>query len=269
MKNLIPAQPHKAAFDVGHDMEAYVAARWTRRNPDWHLSAGEVQYRCADDHFPFPAAATIDRRASRGRWRRVVEAKIARDLSDMELFGDDLTGDAPEDYAVQVTAQRLFCAAAQPSVTWQRESHLFVIGPYFNERCYSIDYDPNVATWIIDQCTEFWESLQADVPPPLDDSVATYQCLRFQHPDIDAGAVANIEPGLAIRYLEAVAADKMASGSLQGMKNELVAAMGGAQYANVGDVKIADRRNNGKGGVSLYAARGATPDTIRHTAGAA
>lgn len=267
MRGLIPPDPNKDAFDIGHDMEPYAAARWTRRNPDWRISTREMQYHVPAGHFPFPAVATIDRLCSRGRWRRNLEVKIARDLGDLERFGDDLTGDAPEDYAVQCIAQRLFCAAAQPSVTWLPESHLFVIGPYFNERLYPIEYDPGVATWIIESCVEFYESLSAETPPPLDDSVATYECLRAQHPDIDAGSVANLDPGVAINYLDAQAQNKHTEKELQGAKNALLAAMGRAQTAIVGTVKVADRRNNGKGGVSLYAARGATPDLIHHMAG--
>lgn len=263
MQGIVPPADPSDAFDIGHDMEAYAAARWLRRNPGWHLSAGEVQFHPSANHFPFPAVGTIDRRASRGAWRRIVEVKIARDLSDMELFGDDLTGDCPDDYAAQVTAQRMFVAATQPrGMAWQRMSHVFVIGPYFNERCYEIEYDLDVAAWIIESCAAFWESLQSAIPPDLDDSVATYACLKQLHPDIDDVAV-DINPGLAIDYLVAVADEKRFKAAAQGAKNRMAAAMRSARYAKVGKVTVADRRNNGKGGVSLYAGRNASPDDIR------
>lgn len=267
MKGLVPPDPPKDAFDIGHDMESFAAARWARRNPGWKLSAGEVQFHPPGGHYDFPAVGTIDRRASRGSWRRVVEVKIARNQTDLETWGDDLTGECPEDYAAQVTAQRMFVAAAQPSLRWSTISHLLVVGPYFNERIYEVDYDPNVAAWIIEECSKFWVSLQDDKPPPLDDSVATYECLKAQHPDIEKGAVANIEPGLALDYLEGKAFEKQAKAAAQLATNRLLAALGRAQYAKVGDVTVADRRNNGKGGVALYAGRSATPDAIRHLAG--
>lgn len=263
MKGYVDPEPPKDAFDIGHDMEAYAAARWVRKNPGWHVSPGEVQFHVPPGHFDFPAVGTIDRRTSRGSWRRVLEVKIARNLTDMETFGDDLTGDCPEDYAAQVTAQRLFVAATQPSATWFKQSHLLAIGPYFNERLYEIEYDLDVVSWIIDECNTFWQSLEADTPPDLDDSVATYECLKALHPDIDAGDHVNLEPALAVAYLEAKAAEKSAKAAAQGATNAIAAAMKNAQYARVGDVTVADRRNNGKGGVSLYAGRSATPDKIR------
>lgn len=263
MKGYVDEEPPKDAFDLGHDMEPYAAARWARKNPGWHVSHGEVQFHVPAGHFPFPAVGTIDRRTSRGAWRRILEVKIARNLSDLETFGDDLTGDCPEDYAAQVTAQRLFVAAAQPTATWLKQSHLLVIGPYFNERLYEIEYDADVVAWIIAECTTFWRSLEADTPPDLDDSVATYECLKALHPDITPGDTVDLDPDLAVEYLTAKAAEKRAKSAAQGATNAVAAAMKNAQYAKVGDVTVADRRNNGKGGVSLYAGRSATPDKIR------
>lgn len=268
MKGITPPEPPSDAFDIGHDMEAYAAARWRRANPGWTTSAGEVQFHVPDGHYPFPAMATIDRRTVRGAWRRVLEVKIARNMTDLETWGDDLSGDCPEDYAAQVIAQRMFIAAAQPGASWLPTSHLMVIGPYFNERIYQVEYDLDVAAWIIDECTQFWELLQSDIPPDLDDTVATYECLKAQHPDIAAGDFVNIAPDLAVDYLEAKAAEKAAKAVAQGATNRLADAMKRAQYAKVGEVTVADRRNNGRGGVALYAGRSATPDKIREMVGA-
>lgn len=267
MKGYVDPEPPRDAFDLGHDMESYAAARWLRKNPGWHLSPGEVQFHVPKDHFPFPAVATIDRRASRGAWRKIVEVKIARNQTDLEAWGDDLTGECPEDYAAQVTAQMLFAAAAQPRGGWATSADLLAVGPYFNERIYPIEFDPNVASWIIDECADFHASLQADTPPELDDSVATYECLKAQHPDIAAGEIVNVEPALALDYLAAKATEKSAKTTAQGATNRLAAAMKTAQYAKVGDITIADRRNNGKGSVSLYAGRSATVEDVRQMEG--
>lgn len=277
MKGIVPPDPPRDAFDIGHDMEPYAANRWMRRNPGWSVSPGEVQFHVPDGHFPFPAIGTIDRRTSRGSWRQILEVKIARDLSDLERFGDDLTGDCPEDYAVQVIAQRMFVAAAQPSVKWLPTSNLLVVGPYFNERIYDVEYDADVVAWVIDECAAFWASLADDVPPDLDDHPATYECLKALHPDID-GTEVDIDPALAIAYLQAKADEKDAKAAAQGATNALAAQMKSARYAKVGRVQtdagqwvggitVADRRNNGKGGVSLYAGRGVTPEKVRQMEG--
>lgn len=169
MKGLCPPEPPKDAFDMGHDAEVYAAVRWLRANPGWLLSPGEVQVHVDPDKFGFPVVATVDRRAVRGSSRRVVEFKIARNLSDLEVWGDDLKGEAPEDYWTQVQALMLFTGWTEV------EAHLFVIGPYLNERCYSIGYDRSVASWIIAECRRFFESLAGDEPPELDNTVATYE----------------------------------------------------------------------------------------------
>jgi len=261
LKGLIPPEPPSDVFDIGHDLEPYAANRWRRKNPGWLLSPGEVQYVLPESKYGFPAAVTLDRRAVRGRARRVVEFKAARTLSDVEQWGDDLSGDIPEDYAAQVTAQMLFTG-------WVKyPGHLLAVGPYFNDRIYEVVYDRNVATWIIEECTQFWASLGGDVPPELDDSVATYECLRAQHPDIEGGAEVQVDPGLAVRFLAGHEHKKAAEKGAQGPKNELLAAMERAQYAKVGTLTVADRRNNGKGGVSLYPGRNATPEAVRHMEG--
>lgn len=267
MKGIVGPQDPKDDFDIGHDMEAYASARWVRRNPGWKMSAGEVQFHVPPFHFPFPAMGTIDRRASRGSWRRIVEEKVARTQTDLETWGDDLSGNCPPDYAAQVLAQRLFVAAAQPSAKWLPTSHLIAIGPYYNERIYEIDYDMDVAAWIIDECAKFWRSLAGDTPPDLDDQPATYECLKALHPDIDPDGVVELEPDVAAGWLEAKAAEKAAKSAVLGATNRVLAAMERAHYAKVGDITVADRRNNGKGGVSLYAGRSATPEKIRELEG--
>ncbi|YCU56695.1 hypothetical protein ACRYGV_18125 [Mycobacteroides abscessus] len=43
MQGLVDPEPPKEVFDIGHDLEAYAANRWRRRNLGWRLSEGEVQ----------------------------------------------------------------------------------------------------------------------------------------------------------------------------------------------------------------------------------
>jgi len=254
MKGLVADEPNKEAFDIGHDMEPYAANRWRRKNPGWYVSVGEVQFAPPVERFGFPVVCTLDRRASRGRSRRVLEAKIARTLTDIEQWGDDLTGDLPEDYSAQVTAQMLFTG-------WTKlPGHLIAIGPYFNERIYEIGYDTMVADWIVDRCADFYASLSADGPPPLDNSVATYECVRELHPDID-GTTISVDAELAVAVHDASHDMKAADERLRGLKTQLLAAMGNAQYAVIGDpkyagaLKVATRSPHARGGVSLNLAR--------------
>jgi predicted phage-related endonuclease len=246
MKGTVPPQEPKTEFDIGHDMEPYMANRWRRRHPGWRLSSTEVQIVVDNDKsaLGFPAAVTLDRRGTRGRARRVVEFKCARDISDLEKWGDDLSGDCPVDYWVQVQAQMLFSGwTAYPA-------HLLAVGPYWNERVYEIEPDRNVFKLIAAECQRFWESLACDEPPPLDDSPVTYETVRQLHPDID-GTTVEVDARLGFNTLDwhhEVANDEK---RLREHKARLLDAMGNAQTATCGGVKVADRTPHARGGVAL------------------
>lgn len=240
MKGNIAPEPDSEIFSLGHDFEPAMASIWKRRNPGWQLSRDEVQIVCGD-RFHFPSAVTLDRRARRGRARRVVEFKTARDLSD---WGDFFTDQAPADYVAQVTAQMMFSGyTAHPA-------HLMVLGPFFEAHTYVIEYEAEIAAMIVDRCRAFYDSLQADEPPPLDDTVATYNAARELHPDID-GTVVQVDFQTAFAALCHDSSVKAYEQQLRGAKAALLEAMGNAQTAMCGDIKIADRRPHAKGGVAL------------------
>lgn len=247
MKGRVEPDPPKDIFTVGHDAEPYMARRWLRLNPGWRLSPDEVQLVVDPEHFGFPAMVTLDRRAVRGRSRRVVQCKIARDLGDAEKWGDDLAGDgdAPPDYASQVFAEMLFSGFTA------HDGHLMVAGPFWAEKCYPITYSANTAAGLLAEIRLFWESLRNNEPPPLDDSVATYTTVRKLHPDIDPDTTIEVDPQLAERVLILDLDAKTIDKELRGAKTALLAAMGNAQHAVCAGIKVADRRPHARGGVAL------------------
>jgi predicted phage-related endonuclease len=241
MAGNIESEPSNEIMHMGHEFEWAMAAIWKRRNPDWRLSPDEVQIVVPTERFGFPAAVTLDRRASRGRARRVVEFKIARDLSQ---WGDQFTDEAPTDYVAQVQAQMLFSGYTD------YPAHLMVLGPFFEAHTYVVPFDPEVADAVVARCKAFHASLETGVPPELDDSVPTYETVKQLHPEID-GSTANVDLELAAAVLAASEAAKAADTELRYRKTLLLDAMGFAASAMCGDVKIADRRPHGKGGVAL------------------
>lgn len=242
MAGLIEPEPPKEIFALGHDFEPAMASIWKRQNPGWRLSADEVQIVVPTERFGFPAAVTLDRRASRGRARRVCEMKTARDLSQ---WGDAFTDQAPADYVAQVTAQMLFSGYID------YPAHLMVLGPFFEAHTYVIEFDALVAATIVSRCKAFYHSLQAGVPPHLDDTVSSYQTVRELHPDITPDSVIEVDPELAVQVLQLDVALKDTERATRGHKSLLLDAMGNAQTAMCGGVKIADRRPHAKGGVAL------------------
>ena len=238
MKGLVPAEPPKDIFTVGHAFELALAELWKAERPGWSLSPGEVQFVVPPDKFGFPAICTLDRRAVRGSFRRVVEFKIARDLSDLEKWGAELTDECPEDYWAQVQAQMLFTGFTD------LPANLMVCGPFWNYRIYDIDFSGFAGDEIVEKCRTFYESLQQDTPPDLDDSVPTYECIRQLHPDID-GTTVEVDADLGMAVHNANADHKAAEKKLRGLKTQLLDAMGNAQHAVMGPLKVATRAPHG------------------------
>lgn len=240
MKGLIDPEPAKDIFDTGKAMELALSELWKLRNPLWRLSRTEVQY--VTDEFGYPAAVTPDRVASRGRSRKLVECKITR---DWEEWGDVATaGDCPTDYAVQCHFQQGISGVRIPT-------DLLVMGPWFSEKIYTIEFDETVWNWINDNCQRFWDSLDLDEPPELDDSTSTYRAVRELHPDIDPGTAVEIPEALAQDYATAQIEHKTAERTLRGLKSKILAEVGDAQYVTCRGETIAARQPHWKGGISL------------------
>lgn len=257
MKGLTPPEPPKDAFELGHDVEPFAANLWRRKNPGWRLSRGEIQFVVDPDHFGFPAVVTLDFRAVRGQFRRVLQVKMARDANDLEKFGDDLSGDCPPDYWTQVLSEMIFSGFTE------HPGHLLVLGPYYRDRIYQIEYNTAAkeeAAFLIEECRNFYASLQHDEPPELDDTVATFDCIKQQHPEIDGTSV-ELTRAEAMPYAIAREQFANAEAELQLEKNRLLKRMETAQYAEIGGIQIA-RRQPGKNGASFYPSKTVTADKI-------
>lgn len=241
----VPAKdaPMQDIFEVGLAMEMGMAELYKMRHPGWKLSNGEVQFVGDSDQFGFPWVATIDRRASRGRARRVVEMKTAR---SMEEWGDEGTSEAPQDYTAQVLSQMLFSGYND------YPAHLVVMSAFFKEHVYEIPFDQSTAAWIVRECQCFWNSIQAGVEPALDDSVSTYECVRAMHPDITPELSRDIPEPLYNELVAASGAAKEAEATLRGIKSKVLATVGDAQYVTVNGDRVATRRPHRSGSVNLF-----------------
>lgn len=239
MRGLIDPKPPQDIFTVGLAFEPALAYLWKEEHPGWRLSPGEVQY--VTDRYGFPACATIDRRASRGKARRVVEMKIAHHTDE---WGDpDLAGDCPTDYALQVIAQQLLTGLKEPA-------DLMVMTAFFKHRTYVVEFDQQIADWMVVQCRRFYESLSGSTPPPLDDSLSTYKAVKELHPHIDGSSIEVPEP-LITQIQELREEIGPMEGKLRGLRVQLLDMMGNAKTACVNGQVVADRRPHARGGVTL------------------
>lgn len=256
MKGNLPNEEPSDRFDAGHDAEAYARLRWLRKNPGKRLSRGEVQYVVDPEHFGFPAAVSLDCRGTVGSAHFVWEAKTANDLYD---WGDPrLEGNLDEGYTTQQITQMAFTG-------WTKHpAQLMALGPRWGfERIYETAFDTHIWAWMLDsKIRPFYESLQSDTPPPLDEHTATYSVLKELHPDIEPGAAVKWTAAEAADFLRRAVAEDQGKKAAIGAKNWGLDQMKRAQYAVVPvgepgqdgyrEIRVAERRDNGKGGVSFY-----------------
>lgn len=262
MKGLIDPEPPTDRFMVGHAMELAATYMYREDHPGWRVSRREAQF--VSDEYGFPAVVTLDRRVSRGKHRRVLEIKTTESIED---WGDPFTDQAPADYLVQTIAQMGFSGYTQ------HPAHLLVLGPRISQRhIYEIPFAQDIWEWIISDCKAFWDSLADTKPPPLDDTVPTYECVRELHPDIERCyhikhrnmTICNgveVPRSLVLNLRDARYEVDRWQKALRGHKTELLDLMGNAQHARIGNVIVADRRNHASGSVALNINNKPLPET--------
>lgn len=240
MKGNIPLEGETEDHRRGHYAEPSIIAWWRDQHPEYSVVERQPQYIGRGDLVW--CAATPDAAASgKGVDDVLVEAKSAR---DMEEWGEPGTDEIPAYYFVQ--------AQFQLHLSGLTRAYVPVWGPWFEMAEYVVDYDADIAEGIIARCRGFYDSLRADVPPALDDTVATIQTLKALHPLIDKGEVADLEHDVAVEFVQASIDLKAAEARDRAARSAVLAAMGNAQYGHHGDVRVA-RRQPGRGdSVSLY-----------------
>ena len=124
---------------------------------------------------------------------------------------------------------------------------------------YVVEYDAELAAGIEARCRAFYDSLTADEPPPLDDSVATWEAVRKVHPDIEPKAEVELTEQQARALVEWADELKRTEAATRLAKSTVIDAMGRAQYATHNGVRIA-RRQNGAHGVTFVVV--AKPDDL-------
>lgn len=192
--------------------------------------------------------ATLDGLAPSGD---VVEAKTT---SHWDEWGEAGTDQIPVPYLAQVLWQLALTTTAE-------RAHVAVLGPFLDFRGYVVERDEYLTDIdaIIRAAREFYGSLDAEVPPPLDDHKATIATLRREHPDIAKGQQAEVAPDEARAWLAAKESLKAADAAERGARAVILNAARDAQYVTAQGVRIA-RRQAAKYGVNLIAT--ATPEDL-------
>lgn len=236
MRSDIPRDEQNKVQARGHYLEPAIIAWWRDEHPEYPRLEVKPVYRLDGWAAATPELAA----AGDGVPDVLVEAKSVRDLD--EPWGEPGTDLIPAYYLAQVYWQM--------HLSGVRRTFVPVIGPFLDFYEYVVDYDEALGADLEARCRAFYESLQSDVPPPLDDTTATYDAIRKLHPDIDNDATVQLTAEEACEYVEAMNGRREAEARERAAKSQVIDRMGDARFALCGDVKVARRQPN-KTGVQL------------------
>ena len=230
----------------GHVAEKSLAEWWAYKHPGWKLNPkrrGTFEVAYTDAGLPFPNLVTLDRRgfnpaAARADRFRIIECKTAATLADWGRPGED--DSIPTDYYVQTMFQM--------GVSGIHTTDVVVLGSATRPEIHRVEFNDAEYAAIIERCVDWQASLEMGTPPPLDESLSTYETVRGRHPDIDPDGEVQISAEDAVELLDAIHAESEAEIAARAAKIHAAELMGSAKYLKCGDVKIADRRtkNGGK-----------------------
>lgn len=233
--NITPDQMNEDRAAWGHYAEESLAKWWLTKHDGWALNrrrAGTYEIAYTDPNLPFPNMATLDRRASRGAWRCILECKTSASFDGWGRPGEE--NSIPMDY----TSQVLF----QMGVSGIHRAEVVLLGPSMTPEIHPVEWDPELFAGIVARCEEWAASLESGVPPELDNTESTYETVRGLHPDIDRDAVVQCSPDIAARIIGAERARAQADAASREAKITASDLMGSARLLMCDDVKIADRR---------------------------
>lgn len=247
MRGEVPTQVATDATRRGLYLEAGILAWWRDQHPEYPDTV--EQYSAARPDLPW-AGATPDLRAD-GADVVLVDAKSS---SEVDEWGDPGTDAIPTHYLTQAYWQLAMCPEAE-------RVYIALLGPYLRFEEYVVERDEAIQADLIVRCAAFYESLSADVPPDLDDSVATFEVLRVQRGDIAKGVAADVDPDFAAEWWTARATEDAAVDAARLADSRLMEAVGNAQYVTAGGVRFARQQSNRKRPIPV-----ATPAAIEGAA---
>jgi putative phage-type endonuclease len=212
----------------GRAFELPVLELWAEEHPEYEVFlTGTWQH--AENEFMLANPDALAKHRESGEWI-VVEIKTSRGS----------WGETPPHYAAQVLHY-------MDVLNLERAVIVAVAGWNYEERW--VDYDPFEAEAQLANAARFWNHLQNVEKPEWDGSKATYEAVRYMHPDIENDEVDLEEFGQVL--LSASENFRNSETALNEIKSVVLDRMGTAKYGYVmRDGKkwvIAQRQARGQG----------------------
>jgi putative phage-type endonuclease len=234
MAGWVPLDPPNAATDRGHRLEPAVADWFADQHPEFRVRpTGSWVNKTREWQAATPDRLLRQERRTVG----ILECKTAARDDGWGTGHDEI----PPGYRAQVVW--LMDTLELPV------AYVAVLLPRLIFREYVIDYDPEEAAWIREQCRTFLDTLPggaAERVPDIDDSDGTYETVRRIHPEIEAEEV-EIEAELAEHFLTAIGDERRSKAAAAEAKSRMGLAMGSASRAVHEGIVVATRQAKGGG----------------------
>lgn len=229
MKGEVSAESDSEVKRRGHYLEPAILAWWRDQHPDYEGWDSQHEFTLGDW-----AAATPDENGELDGEAVLVEAKSAAYDDD---WGDPGTDAIPAYYLTQVYWQM--------HVSGIHRCYVPIITSRLRFAEYVVDYDPAIGADLERRMRAFYDSLSADEPPDLDDTVATFNAVRKVHPEIERGDSVELTEREARDLVLWCDELKHTEKSVRLAKSTVIDRMGRAQYATHNGVRIARRQPRG------------------------
>jgi len=255
MRGEVPSQVDTDATRRGTYLEAGILDWWHGQHPEFG-PGGQRQFYATRPDLPW-AAATLDEYViTNSPCEGPTEAVIveAKSSSEVDEWGEPGTDEIPTHILTQAYWQLTMSPEAE-------RVYVALLGPYLRFAEYVVERNEAIQADLIARCHRFYLSLSGDVPPPLDDSVATFEVLRVQRGDIAKGVAADVDPDFAAEWWTARVAEGTAVDAARLADSRLMEAVGNAQYVTAGGVRVARQQSNRKRPIPV-----ATPAAIEGAA---
>ena len=174
----------------------------------------------------------------------VVEVKTASRLDDWQTEDGGIA--LPAYYESQVRFQLALTDTADYAT-------VVLLTPFLEKKELIVERDDEMEAAIMSAAHDWKQALDTGQAPDLDDTVATYDAVRREHPEIDPDKTVEIDQALAHQWLQARADLKGAEKRERGLKTKVLDLMGDAKTAQLDGLKIATRTPGARGTVTLRA----------------
>lgn len=232
-RGIVPSIADRPALEWGRLLEPVVADKWLRGHPE-HVDLGTGTWQ--HPHLPW-MIATPDRWLQLDGNTEVLEIKTAARDDHWGPAGSD---EYPVWYRVQVIQEM--------EVMGARRGHLAVLIGGSDYREYIVErddtYDADLAL-MVDAGQLFVDDLANSNTPDIDSSYATYEALKYLHPEIDAKDKVDLDPELGDEWVDVCRVLNLAKSQHNYFRNKVAAAMRTSQYATHQGRTVARRQTTG------------------------